>query len=343
MLCLLLGLRCLDVAGFHHAALPEVPLAESADELAASDPLVAAALNRTVRQMQKLGSIPRILHITVKKKFDLSTEQPLIKHGVGAFMRLNPSWELRIHEDADIISLLKRKLPTDDWKLLSSRHIVELSDLWRMVVVYYEGGLYMDIDRLSNRNIDFVARGALKMLLPVGADFSQDVVCSAPHNPVLRTAIELNTARRRICSQSKKAGNPTDQPPRWAPSHVPAGKLCGIYNLGPITYLNALSAHLLGKQLNRDAIRLAKTNGSPLWEAALARLKVLRPYVRVYREHLPFDSMLFSEPGALDPPMVLYNESTADKKWQTRVAAGIAAAKRAFYREQGSKYWSGRL
>lgn len=204
------------------------PLAESEDAFADSDPLVAAALSRTRRQMQQLGSVPKILHITVKRKINHKSEQPLIKYGVGAFMKHNPSWRLRIHEDADVVALLKRKLPQDDWKLIKGRHIVEMSDLWRLVVIYYEGGMYMDIDRLSNRNMSYVAHGPLKMLLPVGRDFGQDFVCSAPRNPVIWTAIQLNLARRRACRASHEQA---DQPPGWAPSHTTKGKICGICKL----------------------------------------------------------------------------------------------------------------
>ena len=80
-----------------------------------------------------------------------------------------------------------------------------------------------------------------------------------------------------------------------------------------------------------------------LWEAAVSRLTALKPYVRVYREVLPFDSVLFRKPSKAGPPLVIYNESTAEEGWEERVSTAVRAAKFGFYKQQGSKYWSGRM
>ena len=107
------------------------PLAVGADAFAASDTLVAAALQRTRAELQQLGPIPRVLHVTAKKRVDPWSNHPFLQHGVQAFMKMNPRWELRIHDDAALEGLLKAKLPVADYARVKSAHIVEKGDLWR--------------------------------------------------------------------------------------------------------------------------------------------------------------------------------------------------------------------
>jgi len=316
------------------------PLAVGADAFAAHDALVAAALQRTRAELQQLGPIPRVLHVTAKKNFDPWLDHPFLRHGVQAFMKMNPRWELRIHDDAALDRLLKVKLPVADYARVKGAHIVERGDLWRLLLMYYEGGMYVDLDRLSNVQMHrmYTASGKLKMVMPAGRnDFAQDFVCSAPRNPVLWTAINLNLARRKACANSKKK---LDEVPGWAPSGIMPGKLCSIYHFGPVTYLNALSSHVLGKQLQRRP----KTNHSSesLFEQALPRLHELEPYAMTYRETPPFDTILFRAPAAGDPPLLLFNQSTQDEGWQDRVRDAIQSAKRDFYKVQGlGVFWSG--
>ena len=45
-------------------------------------------------------------------------------------------------------------------------HPVEKSDLWRLLKLYHEGGIYSDVDRLHNMRVQSVSDEHTKLLLP---------------------------------------------------------------------------------------------------------------------------------------------------------------------------------
>ena len=92
---------------------------------------------------------------------------------------MNPEWDFTIHTDADIEEFLKQKLPPYDYELLKPRHIVEKIDVWRLLIIYYQGGFYQDIDRLFNVPLDsLIINNDIKMLLPSHYDitFAKDIM-----------------------------------------------------------------------------------------------------------------------------------------------------------------------
>lgn len=71
-----------------------------------------------------------------------------VRCGIGNLTASNPDWTTRIWDDEDIENYLKLRLAPHDYNLLKHRHIVEKSDIWRLLVLYHDGGYYQDIDRL---------------------------------------------------------------------------------------------------------------------------------------------------------------------------------------------------
>ena len=91
-----------------------------------------------------------------------------------------------------------------------AKHVVEKTDLWRLLVLYHIGGLYQDLDRSYNKApfAELINPGT-KMYFPMHHDvnFAQDLMITAPRNPVVKGAIELNLKYRRLWAE--RGGNGT--------------------------------------------------------------------------------------------------------------------------------------
>lgn len=118
--------------------------------------------------------------------------------------------------------------------------IVEKSDLFRLLLLYHEGGFYQDIDRPYNRPLREVLSNATRVLLPLYVfDFVQDMMCSAPRNPLLLRAVQLNLERRRELAprRSNRTG--------FLEAH-------DVYRLGPVTWYHAVTETLFGERFLPD-------------------------------------------------------------------------------------------
>ena len=75
---------------------------------------------------------------------------------------------------------------------------MEKVDLWRLLKIYLEGGIYLDFDRYCNKSFDDIIDSETKCVLPTcrDHDFSQDIMISCKHNPLFRVAIDNNIIAR---------------------------------------------------------------------------------------------------------------------------------------------------
>ena len=142
---------------------------------------------------------------------------------VHKMMHLMPDWFIEISDDEDVNAYLKLNLSKNDWKNLEHKHIVEKIDVWRLIKIYNEGGLYTDIDRLCNRSLEDIVNDKTRLVLPtcLDHDFSHDFMCSAPQNPIFAETLKLNLNRRARGANS-------------------------IYFLGPQTYLHGIMIAITG-------------------------------------------------------------------------------------------------
>ena len=134
--------------------------------------------------------------------------------------RLNPHWTVREWDDAAIETYLQQRLRPHEYRMLAHLHAVEKSDLWRLLVMCREGGLYMDIDRLVNMPMSRLIGKHTKMLLPLFRGFgsanaagrvvsrwstsspfglTQDLMVSAAGNLLHCEAAALNVAEHAAC------------------------------------------------------------------------------------------------------------------------------------------------
>ena len=227
----------------------------------------AAAVEPSLDFLQHLNPIPQKVHVSWSTKDAIKSQNPLMLNGLKNLMDINPDWEVQISTDKEVENYLKSNLSPLDYTLLKEAPMVPKVDVWRLLKIYLEGGLYIDIDRYCNKELSSLLTQDTKCILPLHrpgdkiVDFSQDIMLSSPRNPMHRFALELNLRRRRS---------------GWN----------DIMTLAPITYFHALTKFIYGIQVDRyppqevvDDIINAITES---------------PYVDFFIEKPPYETLLFS-------------------------------------------------
>lgn len=187
--------------------------------------------------LEPLSSIPKKIHVSWKDKSILESPNQLAINGIQNLIKLNPGWKLKISDDNEVETYLKNCLSKKDYDLIKDAPIVSKVDTWRLLVIINQGGLYVDIDRHANKNLDAVIDESSKCVLPMHSnhdkiiDFSQDIMLSAPGNPLHIAALDLMLRRRRSGWQD-------------------------ILTLAPITYFHALTKLIYGHSLERRPDRV---------------------------------------------------------------------------------------
>lgn len=206
--------------------------------------------------------IPRKVHISWKTKDLLQSESKFIKNCIGRLVELSPNWTVELSDDNDLDEYLRRKLDASDYARLKDCHPVVKSDVWRLIKLYEEGGLYTDIDRMCNISLDDAIDPTARVVLPTcrDYDFSHDFMCSAPGNPIFTTALELNLRRRAEGSNN-------------------------TYFLGPQTYFHAVTKCLLGYMVD--------TNPGAEVFAEIRNQISNYGFVQTYTEEPPYNTITF--------------------------------------------------
>ena len=216
------------------------------------------------------GSIEKKIHISWKNKDIINCDFSMIKNGIKSLKNLNPDYVFEISDDNDVEDYIRSHINTSDYELIKNKYIVEKTDLWRLLKIYHEGGIYMDFDRLCNIPLNEIIKPHIKCILPMhyDVDFSQDIMISCSKNIIFKRAIELNLERRRQ---------------GWN----------DVLSLAPITYFHAVTEILLGKQINRYPN-----------EENLSKLRNIIQnciYLDTYREEPPYNTLFYrGEPILFD-------------------------------------------
>ena len=183
------------------------------------------SLDKKFSLFENLEEIPKIIHISWKSKDILNSNNPMIINGILSMKNINPDYDLQISDDNDVENYIRSHIPPTDFENIKNKHIVEKVDLWRLLKMYHEGGIYVDIDRYCNIPFkDIITKPTTRCVLPTCRDlnFSQDIMISCKGNPIHYNAISMNLKRRQK--------NPNSD----------------IYFLGPTTYMNAVTFTLYG-------------------------------------------------------------------------------------------------
>lgn len=207
--------------------------------------------------------IPKIVHIAWNNKNLLESNHPIILNGIKSFNYLNPEWSIVVNDDNDINYYLKENLNEKHYNLVSNIGIVPKTDIWRLLKIYNEGGLYVDIDRLCNKSISYLLDKNIKWVLPTfrDQDFSHDIMLSDKNNPVFKCVIDLYLKRR------EEGINHT-------------------YFLGATTYMHGITLFLMNKIFNTNP-------GKEIFTQIRDEIKKY-PFIKTFRETPPENTILYS-------------------------------------------------
>ena len=213
--------------------------------------------------LSKHDPIPKIVHVSWKTKRILNNKSPVILNGLANLKKINPDYKLEISDDNDVQTYLKSKLKKWDYIKIKNKKIVEKIDLWRLIKIYDEGGIYVDIDRYCNISFNDIIKKETKCILPTHGDidFSQDLMISCKGNPIFKKAIEHNLAARFLIN------------PR------------GVFHLGPPIYMRAVTECVFGSRTKRKpGSRVMNDFRNSLQNSA---------HFQTYKEILPNNSLIF--------------------------------------------------
>ena len=156
------------------------------------------------------NAIPRIIHQTFPTR-QLPDE---IQENNARLKAMNPSWEYRFYEDEDISNFIRQNYNNkvlEYYNRINSAYGAARADLFRYLVIYKCGGVYIDIKSTGTLPLDSVLKDSDSFLVshwqnkkneeyegfgfhwdldvPDG-EFQQWHVISAPSHPFLKAVIE---------------------------------------------------------------------------------------------------------------------------------------------------------
>jgi GR25 family glycosyltransferase involved in LPS biosynthesis len=143
--------------------------------------------------------IPKKIHLSWKNKNVLNSNYSLIKKGAKNLELLNPDWDIEVSDDEGVNRYIRDNIGKSSWELIKDRKITEKTDLWRLLKIYKEGGLYVDIDRYIDTPLSEIIKANTSCVIPTfqDIDFSQDFVLSCANNPMIERAISNNLFNRK--------------------------------------------------------------------------------------------------------------------------------------------------
>jgi hypothetical protein len=274
-------------------------------------------------EVKKLGSIPKTLHVSWARKFDVMKHKSvLIQQGLQSFIAHNPDWVVEISDNRDVDRDLHTYLNSTAWDAVQNKPIVEKIDLWRLLVIYHRGGMYADIDRLFNLDMKSVIGKETKMLLPFAGmefsekglarrvfDFSQDFLASAPGNPAIKVVIDLSVDMHLAYKECKggAVGGYCNWPTFASDKDFLAYAGAGVYN-------EAMTTYLFGLHVGHESSECVS-------KAMVEHIASLSPHVVTYVERLPCNSIV-AQDGCAHLDNYTYDE-----------------AKSTFFADEGRGHW----
>lgn len=203
-------------------------------------------------------SIPKIIHQTYFSK----TLPEVVQLNVDHIRAMNPDWEYRFYDDADIDAYIQRYFPElfGIFKKINPAYGAAMADFFRYLLLYREGGVYLDIKSSMEKPLNEIiqkddkyllsywqndANGSMKDLGkyidiadPLG-EFQQWYIIAVPGHPFLKSVIET------VCHNVN----------RYNPFLNHAGHLGTFRVTGPIAYSLAITPHL-----HTSPYRLVRSN-----------------------------------------------------------------------------------
>ncbi|KAL3932007.1 MAG: hypothetical protein SGPRY_000879 [Prymnesium sp.] len=301
-----------------HASLSasEPPSSELSRTSAATRALVAFKA-----QLAALPPIPRVAHVVWERRIEVeSSSERLVREGVKRLVDLNPEWTLHFADKLEVDEYFHKHLTTVQYWQMRTAQQVERTDLWRHLVMCREGGLYVDLDRLVNRPLSEVLPNGSRMLLASFQsleDFSQDLLCSAPRNPLHCAVVEKHLQLRARCQN----------PLAWVHGQ------CSMFSFDSPLTMAVYTKLLFGTSLHRGPEKGSRRIMRQL-------LKSLHPYAVVWDENPPLRTALHTPNSAHNNPQGTSAFISRRSQKMQQTGAGITTsaeferAKMEFYRRE---------
>ena len=168
-----------------------------------------------VPEIPAATTIPRIIHqIGMRPAFQDRQLPQLLQGNVNHLRAMNPGWDYRFYDDDDIADFVRRYYPPPVWNYyqrIDPKYGAARADLFRYLLMYKVGGVYLDIKSSTTRPLDEVIRpddefvvsqwhtangkyatwGQQHDLRNVpGGEYQQWHIVSAPGHPFLKAVIE---------------------------------------------------------------------------------------------------------------------------------------------------------
>jgi hypothetical protein len=156
------------------------------------------------------STIPRLLHQTFKSH----ALPPELQANVAQIKALNPGWVHQLYDDADIEAFIRKyygQTVFASYQRINPRYGAARADLFRYLLLYRRGGVYLDIKSTMTQPLDAVLRPTDRYLLSqwqngkgqeyegwgvarelrdiAGGEFQQWHIVAAAGHPFLRAVI----------------------------------------------------------------------------------------------------------------------------------------------------------
>jgi inositol phosphorylceramide mannosyltransferase catalytic subunit len=203
----------------------------------------AARLRRLVLPPLPSGDrVPKVIHQTFRSR-DL---RPELAANIAEMQRRNPDWEYRLYDDADITRYVVDNFGADVGAYLDAinpKYGAAKADLFRYLLMYREGGAYLDIKSCASRPLSDVILPSDRFLISQwnsdnsfsiwgspelkevpGGEYQQWFIIAAPGHPFLKAAAEAALRNLR----------------RYSPIFHSVGKPAVLRTTGPIAFTRAI-------------------------------------------------------------------------------------------------------
>jgi mannosyltransferase OCH1-like enzyme len=110
------------------------------------------------------AAIPRILHQTFYER----TLAPQLQHNVDQLKAANDGWEYRFYDDDDILAFIRENYPATvlaRFLRIDPRYGAARADLFRYLLMYKVGGVYLDIKSGAQQPFDSVLRAGDRFVM----------------------------------------------------------------------------------------------------------------------------------------------------------------------------------
>jgi len=119
--------------------------------------------------IERTISIPKVIHQTYGGDI---LPQTLLDN-INAIKRLNPGWVHKIYNDEDIFDFIQKYYPPDvlrKYLKINPKYGAARADLFRYLLIYCKGGVYLDIKSTLERPLDDVLEATDQFILSTWVD-----------------------------------------------------------------------------------------------------------------------------------------------------------------------------